>query len=140
MLVFISDCKDDLQAADSTISLMVPGTLKSSEKGDSKVAVGQNQQANSDINKPTNLPLQQPRQLLSSTKPVHTPTSNQLPVNPDVSSKQQGSEQSNLSASQKSKVSVTSESTQTESHHGSSGDLLGTYVCMLKVFLCFFIS
>ena len=139
MLVFISDCKDALQAADSTISLMVPGTLKSSDK-DSKVAVGQNQQANSDINKSTDLPLQQPRQLLSSTKPVHTPTSNQLPVNPDVSSKQQGSEQSNLSASQRSKVSVTSESTQTESHHGSSGDLLGTYVCMLKVFCVFFLT
>ena len=105
---------------------MVPGTLKSSEKEDPKV-MGQSQQANSDdVNKPIDPSLQQSQQLLSSTQPVHPPTINQLTINPDVSSKQQGSEPSNLSASQRSRVSVTSESTQTESHHGSSGDLLGT--------------
>ena len=100
-----------LQVADS--SVMVPGTVKSPEKEDLIVPKGQNQQANSDANKPTDLSLQKPQQ---STKSV----------NPDVSSKQQGSEPSNLSASQKSKVSgMTSESAQPESHHGSTDDKLG---------------
>ena len=96
-----------LQVADS--SVMVPGTLKSPEKEDPLVAKGQSQQANSDANKSTDLLLQKSQQ---STKS-------------DVSSKQQSSEPSNLSASQTSKVSgVTSESAQPESHHGPSNDIL----------------
>ena len=70
---------------------MVPGTLKSSEKEDPKVAMGQSQQANNDVNKSTDLSLRQPQQSTKSIKP-------------DVTSKQQGSEPSNLSASQRSKV------------------------------------
>ena len=110
MCILFSSRKANVQVADATSSLMVPGTLK---KADPKEAAeGQSQQANSDVNKPTDLSL---------------PKSQQKSTKSDVSSKQ-GSGPSNLSASQKSKVSgmtSTSESAQPESHHGSSGGTLG---------------
>ena len=109
MCILFSSHKANVQVADAASSLMVSGALK---KADPKEAAeGQSQQANSDVNKSTDLSLQKSQQ--SSTKS-------------NVSSKQ-GSGPSNLSASQKSKVSGmtgTSESAQ-QSHHGSSGGTLG---------------
>lgn len=111
-MYILFNSKGDVKAADTTGSIMVPGRvpLKLLEKEDPKAVMAQNQQANNDVNKSTD-----------PQKPQSTKSGD-----PDVSSKQ-GSEPSNRSASQTSKVSgMTSESAQTESQRGSSGNILGT--------------
>ena len=105
---------------------MVSGTIWSKEKGDSKVVKGQKQQASVDS---SNASSDQPQQHVPTKPPVG---SNQLSVNSNGKAKQQDgcSEPSNASASQLSRVSVTSEHALSDLYHHdeSSADLLGKYV------------
>ena len=129
MFIFISSGSESGQKDElvpSHRSVLGAKTLRSLEKGDPKVAKGQNQQANIDVNEPIDLSLQQSQYHTVSTKPQTT-----------VLSQQQGScsGPSNLSVNQKSKVS--SESAQSDVQYTSSGVLHGTYVCTLNIKIVF---
>ena len=96
---------------------------------DPTVAIGQNKQVNIDVNKPIDPSLQQPLHLIALTKPINPQASNYHPINPTISSQQQGScsgLSANLSVPQKSKVS--SESTQSDTQLTSSGVLHGMII------------
>ena len=130
LFIFISN--DESERKDELVpnhgSVLGAKTLRSLEKGDSKVTIGQNQQVNVDVNKPIDPSLQLPQQFIALTKPTNPQASNYHPINPTVSPQQQGSCSglSNLSV-QKSKVS--SESTQS----GMYGVLRGVYIYMFCI-------
>lgn len=112
----------------SLASPVVTGTCESPDRKNAQVVDGQIRQTNIDVNKPTEQSPQQQKLLMSSPKSMKPQRSNQPPLDSmetNTSPQKQGncSEPANLSASHK--TAVTSESSKQETHHTSSGVIVG---------------